>query len=79
MNPIDRKNLASATLLGDYRTMSRVALAQRAILSTLRDSDLELGDFRRDGLMLALDELAGLLEERAGFLEEEGLVGGGES
>lgn len=79
MTDLDRKNLAFAALMGDYRTMSRVSMAQRAILSTLQDDSLELGDFRRDGLMLALDELVSILAERSAYLEEEGFLGGGDS
>jgi hypothetical protein len=81
MNHIDRLNIGSAALVGDVRMMRRVADAQHAILSLLQD-DLnglrELSDFHRHGLLMALEEMAGSLEYRAGFIEESGLVGGGE-
>lgn len=82
MNSIDRLNIGSAALLGDVRMMRRVADAQSAIVSILQD-DLngirELSDFHRDGLLMALDEMASSLESRASFIEDSGLIGGGES
>ena len=79
MTDLDRKNLAAAALMGDYRTMSQTAIAQRAIIAVLMDESMPLTDFHRHGLLVALDELVSTLEERAGYLEDEGYIGGGES
>lgn len=74
MTAADRLNLGSAALVGDASLMRRVSNAQGAILSLLQD-DLnglrELNSYHRHGLLLALDELAGSLGERAAFIEEE--------
>ncbi|XGA78582.1 hypothetical protein OR573_08565 [Halomonas sp. CH40] len=69
MTDADRANLARAALCGDCRTMDRVSIAQMAVIKTLQYQRLD--EFTRDGLLIALDELAGSLAERASFLEEE--------
>lgn len=78
MNHIDRLSRSPAVVAGDYRTMSRVSLAQRAILSALTSEGVNLTEFHRSGLMLAMNELVGVLEERASFLEDQGFDDGGE-
>lgn len=74
MNTQDRLNLSSAALTGDASLMRRASDAQSAIISLLQD-DLnglrELSDYHRHGLLLAVQEMAGSLEERATFIEEE--------
>lgn len=72
----DRANLARAALAGDCRTLDRVATAQMALVKVLQYQRRELDDFTRDGLLIALDELAGSLAERANFLEENHFSGG---
>lgn len=70
----DRASFARAALAGDCRTLDRVATAQMALIKTLQYQRLD--DFTRDGLLIALDELAGSLAERANFLEENHFSGG---
>lgn len=76
MNPTDRQNLASAALVGDIRTFRQVGDAQQVIIALLKDDALGLTDFHRHGLLVALEELTGILEQRAIFLEEHHLLGG---
>ncbi|MGY4876666.1 hypothetical protein ACLUEY_02120 [Vreelandella aquamarina] len=63
----DRASLARAALAGDCRTLDRVATAQIALVKVLQYQRLD--DFTRDGLLIAMDELASKLADRANFLE----------
>ena len=65
----DRANLASAALAGDCILLERVGNAQSAIIAVLQRHNLK--DYTREGLLIALDELASRLTERAGFIEDE--------
>lgn len=65
----DQGHLMRAAVNGDIGFMNRIADAQAALLSILSQHDLN--GFQREGVMLALDELASGLSHRAEFLEEE--------
>lgn len=65
----DQGYLMRAAVNGDIGFMNRIADAQAALLSILSQHDLN--GFQREGVMLALDELASGLSHRAEFLEEE--------
>lgn len=82
MNSTDRLNIGSAALVGDASLMRRVADAQHAIIDLLQgdvNGICELSDFHRHGLLMALEQMADSLEDRASFIEDSGIVGGGES
>lgn len=77
--PSAESSVDRTVLTGDASLMHRVSESQSAIINLLQD-DLsglqELNDHHRNGLLLALDELARGLSFRAEFLEE--LTQGGE-
>lgn len=75
MTDADRANLARAAISGDCMAMDKIATAQMALVKVLQYQRLD--DFTRDGLLLALDELATSLASRAEFLEEEYFTPGG--
>lgn len=68
MTDADRASIARAAISGDCVTMDRVASAQMALVKVLQYQRLD--DFTRDGLLIAMDELASKLVDRADFLEE---------
>ena len=65
----DRANFARATLAGDCRMMERIGNAQMALVNVLQYHSLD--EFTKEGLLIALDELATQLTERAGFIEDQ--------
>ena len=65
----DQANLARAALAGDCRMLERIGNAQSALVQVLQYQRLD--EFTKEGLLIALDELASRLTERAGFIEDE--------
>lgn len=70
MTPTDRYYLSRAALTGDARTMDRASTALAAITQCLQDDAILANAFRRDGLLTAIDIIAGDLSNRADFLRE---------
>lgn len=69
MSSVDSMICNRAGLAGDVRLLNRTSISMMAILDCLRDGDIS--DFRREGLLQALDGIAGSLSARAGFIDEE--------
>ena len=70
MTPTDRYYLARAALTGDARIMERASCALAAIAQCLQDDAILTHVFRREGLLTAIDIIAGELGERSEFLRE---------
>ena len=70
MTPTDRYYLSRAALSGDACTMERTSSALAAIAQCLQDDATLANAFRRDGLLTAIDIIAGELADRADFLRE---------
>ncbi len=76
MTTIDRYYLACAALSGDACTMERASSALAAIAQCLQDDATLANPFRRDGLLTAIDIIAGELGDRSDFLREMAEEGG---
>lgn len=70
----DRANLARAALAGDCRMMERIGNAQSALVQVLQYHRLD--ELTKEGLLIALDELASRLIERTDFIEDECFIPG---
>lgn len=70
MTLADRYYLTRAALTGDACTMERASSALAAIAQCLKGEATLANAFRSDGLLTAIDIIAGELGDRSDFLRE---------